>query len=35
MIRDPWEDWEGVLCRIEDRFYDEIAAIGEASGWTI
>lgn len=30
-----WEGWEGVLYRIENRFYEELVAIGEASEWTI
>jgi hypothetical protein len=29
---DPWEDWPGVLTRIEDRFWDEYMAIDIAMG---
>lgn len=31
-MKDPWEDWEGLQARIEDRFWDELIAIAEALG---
>lgn len=31
-MKDPWEDWEGLACRVHDRYWEEEIAFAVALG---